>query len=57
MSPEASFFCLFVAFIAFVIAAIVGLIPVRLTWLSVGLIAVGLAAWVLVPMWTAVKAL
>lgn len=43
MSPEARFICLLVAIILFVIEAV----------RSKSLVAAGLAAWVLVPLWDA----
>lgn len=52
MSPEATFVCLLVAFVAFVLAAAAVTIHPR-----VSLLGVGLAAWVLVPLWAALEAL
>lgn len=51
MSPEAQFVFLLFAFVCFVLAALA--VAVR----RVNLIGVGLAAWVLVPLWAALKAL
>lgn len=50
MSIEAQFFFLLLAFVAFVIAA--AKIPAR-----VNLVAVGLALWVFIPLYGALKAL
>lgn len=57
MSPEATLLCLFIAFAVFVVAAIISYVttaPGPGRW---NLIAIGLAAWVLVPLWAAMKAL
>lgn len=50
MSPDAMFVCLLAAFVAFTVAAV-------RSWPGLNLVAVGLALWVLVPLWDAVKAL
>lgn len=42
------------ALVSFIVAAVLALIPFR-SWV-VGLIAVGLALWVLVPFWNALAA-
>ena len=50
MSVEIQLICYLVAFVAFVLAA--AQIPARVAWLGVGL-----AAWVLVPLWNTLEAL
>lgn len=55
MSPEAQFIFYLVAFVAFIAGAVLGWAtprPQTPFWISVGL-----AAWVLIPLWDALEAL
>lgn len=54
MTPEWQFIFLFIAFVAFVIAAAWAWPTFRS---STGLIVVGLASWVLISLWSAMKAI
>lgn len=53
MSPEATFVCYLVAFVAFVIAAVFPAIVARINQLS--WVAIGLAAFVLPALWHAAE--
>ena len=54
MSPEATMIWLFVAFVAFVVGAVLS--AMGRSWWNLTA-SVGLAAWVLVPFWAALKAI
>lgn len=57
MTPDAQALCFFIAFAAFVVAAVLYAVrPTRAAWLAPVLVAGGLAAWVFVNFWVAVHA-